>query len=1310
MLARWPRLRRLLRWTGATFLLIVALLVGVYLLRDRLLARPLANLVAEQMSAALGGKFTLERIEGNYFSELVVVGLRTERAPPENPLRRIDIDRASVRFSLRRLLDDPVGAIEAIEASGLVLELDLDQPTEPSEEPFDLEQWLPRRFPTIALDGSVRVRAGSRDYSIGAIDVRGGGETLDLRLETIDIAGELQSPLLRLDITQPEFGTFVARSNDLFGGVVPREISVQVIGELVADAKLELAGGSIAATFTEEQASATIRKVDLAKLPAELLSRIPADIQLPQSGQVSFDVRLDRPLDPNPKIVASAELLFLRWDDWRATRITANGEWHDGVAMLRKLDAAIDGGSVEARGIELRPDLALPLVRLDSIEAELPDLRTPLRRLGIVQNLPDAPIAFTMRAHRATGEPVKIDALRLEVGESHVEATGEFTLPADTTDWEATPLVLTLDAVLDAQSLPPGEASIEGRVTVSGRVAGTIGAPRARLDIEGSGLSIDGQRIETLEAKGELEWPRVALESLRFVAAPGSLSLRGSADLEQRLLTEASYTIDISDLAELAKLIPGAPPMKGTIRGKGTIVRASLDGEREGDADVICDGLEIDGVVIDTATIKAALRGDTIDLTEFAARAPTWSVAGSAEAQVSFKTGVVAAKVKTLKAEAGGRSAELRAPLRLDWDGNTATIRDLDAMLLGGRVLGSATYGDTFAVTLEGSGLDMAEAHADAGGRIGFRLDARGTIAAPRWELSVLSDGLTVQQRRAKVDVRVRQDDRGIHIESLQVDGVPDLDLDGSGFVPIEVGAEGVRRLPGVPDLHLSIDVTPGDLAPYLPAVVSFTRTTREATLKENLLAGNLTVNDLRWTEAPEDFIAGKTVIALNGDAQGVELRIDGSNLGPLLVDAKLRSEAGIDWKDPKALIERIRSAPIAGRASITIPDLSPLARLPDSPIAHGEGSGKIDLVVAGSLPKPEITATIDMQSPRLRLEGGLPALQDVVIRVKVTPRGMTIEKFDALLGYSPLALQGSIMLVGGKPVLDLRATGTNVLLAQTPYLRLRADLDIALKGPVEALATTGSVVLTNVLWSEPLRLLDNGGATAADERLHLFSIRDEPLKNMTFDVSIKANETIRLDNNVVRGRLSTDLRLLGTGGVPHLEGRVDFRKLRLNFPITRERLDITRGSLVFPHDDPFRPAVSISAEARKLGHDLAVEITGKVPNVDVLITSIPPLPRDEALVLLTTGTTKERLAQSGETTAGIYVGRTILDAVMGPSDPDKESLLDRFEFESGREVSGAGDPTMEARFRITRRIYVTAERDRWDDYNGGFLLRLRFR
>jgi len=1314
MLSRWPRLRRLLKWAGLSFLLVLVLLGGVYLLRDKLLAKPLANLVAEQMSAALGGKFTLERIEGNYFSELVVVGLRTETEPPEGPLRRIDLDRATVRFSLLQMFEDPIAAILAVEGSGVVVDIDLDRPSPPSEEPLDLADVLPKTFPQVALDARVIVRADGREFTIEKVTASGGGDAIDLRIEGLDLAGELASQLLRLRVEHPTLGTFVVSSDDALAGVTPRRVAATILGPLSAEAELGFADGDIRATFTEQEATFSAKGLAVAQLPVELRSRVPEGTQLPSGGVIDIEARVLRPLADDLEANAVITVNRLDWTDWRIDVFEVKGAWSDGVARLESMDARIDDGFIRARDIELRPELDLPLTRLDLLEIDLPDLRVPLRRLGIVDHLPADPISFKLKAHRAAGAPVTIDSLALSAGPTRVQATGEFTLPSDVDKWDETPITLAIDGVFDARSLP-AEAPVKvlGAVTVKGRVGGTPAQPTALLDVQGRGLMIDNTPIETLEAKGNLAWPRVELESLSFVAAPGSLVVKGSADLEQRTLKNGSYTIDISSLEELAKLIPGAPAMKGVIRGSGRIQGVSIDGEREGDADLVCENLEIDGLVIDAAKVRAAVRGDTIALPEFSVQAPAWNVAGSADATFSLDAGTVAATLKTLKANAAGQSLELRGPTKLNWDGKTATLRDLDATVLGGRIEGRATYGDNIELQLKAAGLDVAQAYEDAQGLLGFELNATGTMQSPRWNLTVASSGLQFQQQQAKVDVRVHQDDRGIHIGSMLVDGVPKLKLSGSGFVPIDAGAEGIRFLAGEPTLTLSVEVTPGGLAPYLPSVVEFSKATFETSMRGNSIDGVFRLRDLRWTEAPDDFIAGDTVIQLRAGDKGMDLILEGSELGPLMAEAKLHTDAALDWKDPAALTERIRTAPISGSASFFIPDLQPLAKLPGSPIAHGEGTGTIDVKFSGTPLDPHFEGTASIKSPRVRLQGDIPALQDVVAKLRVTEAGLTVEQFTAQLGYEPLTMTGGVTFPSAEQasvVFDIHLSGKNVLLSRTPYLRLRSDLDIFVKGPIEKIAASGEVVITNMLWSEPLKLLSNGGATAADSKLHLFSIREEPLKHMTFDVAVKADDTIRLDNNVLRGLISANLRLRGTGAVPRMEGRADFRDLSLTFPITRERLKVTRGSLVFPHDDPFRPSVNASCEARKLGYEMTVEVTGKIPDIEVHITSIPALPRDEAILLLTTGTTRERLAASGQMTAGLYLGRSILDVVMGPSDPDDESFLERFEFESGKDVSAAGDPTMEARFRLSKRFYVTAERDRWDDYNGGLMLRLKFR
>ena len=52
----------------------------------------------------------------------------------------------------------------------------------------------------------------------------------------------------------------------------------------------------------------------------------------------------------------------------------------------------------------------------------------------------------------------------------------------------------------------------------------------------------------------------------------------------------------------------------------------------------------------------------------------------------------------------------------------------------------------------------------------------------------------------------------------------------------------------------------------------------------------------------------------------------------------------------------------------------------------------------------------------------------------------------------------------------------------------------------------------------------------------------------------------------------------------------------------------------------------------------------------------------------------------------GSYVGRSLLDRLSGPSDPDQETVFDRLEVEIGRDISREGNETVEAEFRMLPR------------------------
>ena len=81
-----------------------------------------------------------------------------------------------------------------------------------------------------------------------------------------------------------------------------------------------------------------------------------------------------------------------------------------------------------------------------------------------------------------------------------------------------------------------------------------------------------------------------------------------------------------------------------------------------------------------------------------------------------------------------------------------------------------------------------------------------------------------------------------------------------------------------------------------------------------------------------------------------------------------------------------------------------------------------------------------------------------------------------------------------------------------------------------------------------------------------------------------------------------------------------------------------------------------------------------------------------------------------------IYLGRELLSTLFGMEYTDDESVLDRLQLDIGRDITRQGDETIEARFllkeglfRQNDAVYLSAEKDIWDAYNGGLRLVFSF-
>ena len=97
--------------------------------------------------------------------------------------------------------------------------------------------------------------------------------------------------------------------------------------------------------------------------------------------------------------------------------------------------------------------------------------------------------------------------------------------------------------------------------------------------------------------------------------------------------------------------------------------------------------------------------------------------------------------------------------------------------------------------------------------------------------------------------------------------------------------------------------------------------------------------------------------------------------------------------------------------------------------------------------------------------------------------RRVTLEEFAGNVGGSPFTLAGLARFLPNPddPALDLRLQGTNALLYRDEGLRVRADSDLTLRGPVSALSLAGEMALTDSLYQKTFSVATSSPAASKE-------------------------------------------------------------------------------------------------------------------------------------------------------------------------------------------------------------------------------------
>jgi hypothetical protein len=1336
--------------------------LALYLARGRVVA-PLAVRWIEARAARAGYDLAVERVGGDWFDVIEIEGLRLAALDASGAMRELSIERATVELGLVARLRGESRWLERVDVRGARVVVDAARGPRPRpggpRAPRLLPRWWP---PTIASGIDVRVvLSGGRSISIEdayaalapsaeraalALDlprarVELGERTLWLAaqgtgslresafdLERIEISGDVEAAIER--------STFALET----GGGAAWELRARSLGGELASAGRSRRG-AVDARFE-------IAALDLAALARAIEPCAPPAVEgeLSAAGEVGGEWAALR-------LRASAAATGVRSERFDCASAAGEIAWSARTLAIERLDAGASYVALAVDGAEIALDADGWLERLRAVRGrvalevgDLDQLRRAVARAARESREPAAAargaIAATERAEIAG----RFDATGFEIERAVVVTHGgSFAIERGRVEWSEARERTLLDSRVDADlavefadiarigqlaTAEPWRGELRGRA----HLAGTLSEPRGALVLAGRGVAAGAIELGELAIRADVDPLRLHLRSLEAHGPLGHLELSAEVDLEARAFDSARLRASVGSLGAVAPgaFAAGAVDLTAVWSGalhapEGTFELAVRDVALAGPRAPIVERAAVHGRFserrVDLVDVEASTACSLVRASGSIGHAgrllPLDLVVDRlaierADLFLAAATPIVARVERAAGSVEGvdlrGTAGELLGDVRWSESEVLATLRshDLDPMPLVAPLVPEGSYVSgvdaDFRATLRGrelalaGGADVRTVRLRAGAPE-FSLHALGALGsgrawldelALRWRNggSIEGSGEFACDPLADEPFPDGELRASVHASLTELGDLPWRELGspvrGSGSLALEVEVEGrpsaVRgtlEARGEALVLAAFDAAGAGSRPLGPASLAL-----RASLGERLAIERCEI-----------------------DAPG---QVRASVAGAITAPRTLAGLAdGATW----------RAAALDLRADVSAPDLGFVGAWAAG-LRRVGGSARASVALGGTFGDVRVDGEAELADGELRFEGAQRGIDAIAGRVRFDSGRAEIEELRGEVGGGTIEARGAVDLTCAEPALDLAVTGKSLSIARTGALRLRADAELAARGPWSKLAIGGRFDLRDSRYQLSIEVLDllegrRARPRASRALFELFSFEAPPLATAELEIAIGAVEPFVIDTN--RGDVEirpASLYLRGTGHAPILVGAATCEPARIKLPASRLALD--SGVVRWTESDPLVPHVDAALSAQLAGYRVSVRIEGPYDRREVVLTSQPPASQEDLMLMLVTGEPpRSSLTSRGSAAAArrvaVDVGRDLASRWFAG---EGESVLDRLELETGAEETRSGGTTTDARFRLAgealgpgRSAWLRGERDRFDAVNWGLRL-----
>jgi len=336
-------------------------------------------------------------------------------------------------------------------------------------------------------------------------------------------------------------------------------------------------------------------------------------------------------------------------------------------------------------------------------------------------------------------------------------------------------------------------------------------------------------------------------------------------------------------------------------------------------------------------------------------------------------------------------------------------------------------------------------------------------------------------------------------------------------------------------------------------------------------------------------------------------------------------------------------------------------------------GTARLDMAVAGTIHDPELQGTVQVDARDLSFPSFPFPVQHLTADLEASAGILEVKSLHASVGEGSLDARGKVVLhpfnVNG---MDLKLTSLPVSISDS--LSGVAQGTLTFQGNEDSSLFKGFVRIMQARYEQDFDLL---GTVLSPRRpgLRVKRVPSAFLKNMRLDIRVRSGPDLYVRNNIARMILSMDVNVRGTASAVAPAGRI--RVVQGDVYFNNQDFEITRGTLVFLGSPGTYPTLQLESktnvEGKYRNYLIYLSMDGPLDRIELTLSSIPALSKEDILFVLFTGMTQEKYFATPTDMKGAGAGLAAsgLSALVG-KDVKTWTGVDTFEL-GGYDREGVG-------------------------------------